>query len=105
MSLVIINRNNTDINMAIIAGMAKLDVRVIMVWVTSIGSISTFSLVAPVAALPEPNCSDSCNGQGGCNGRRGCNGSMAVMAKMVLMVVMAIMAFLITWTCVKGLES
>ena len=77
----------------------------VLVCITSIAAMSTFFLGALVAALSEPNCSDRCNGQGGCNGRRGCNGSMAVMAKMVLMVVMVIMAFLITWTCLKGLES
>ena len=85
--------------------MTTRDVIDVSVCITSIAAMYTFFLEALVAALSEPNCNYSCNGQGGFNGRRGCNGSMAVMAKMVLMVVMVIMAFLITWTCLKGLES
>ena len=51
---------NTVINMAIVvamaitAGMATLDVMDIMVCITLIGAISTFSLLALVAALPKP---------------------------------------------------
>ena len=51
-----------------------LDVMDVMVCMTLIAAMSTFSLEGLVAALPEPNCSDSCNGQRGCNGPNGYNG-------------------------------
>ena len=44
--------------MAITAEMAILDVMDVMVCITLIAAMSTFSLEALAAALTEPNCSD-----------------------------------------------
>ena len=62
--------------MAITAGMATLDFMDVMVCITLIAAMSTFSLSLEdlVAALPKPNCSDSCDGLRGCNGPNGYNG-------------------------------
>ena len=54
--------------------MAILDVMDVMVCITLIAAMSTFSLEALAAPLPEPNSTDSCSGKRGCNGPNGCNG-------------------------------
>ena len=94
--------------MAITAGMATLDVMDVMVCITLIAAMSTFCLEALVAAMLEPNCSDNC---GAVMAPMAIMAPMAFMAKitvmaiMVVIVVMPIMNFLITWTCLEGLES
>ena len=63
-----------------------------MACMNSIAVMAKISLKALVAALPNPNGSDSCNGRRGCNGPNGyvdCNGMTAIA-------LMAIMASLIT---------
>ena len=60
--------------MAITAEMAILDVMDVMVCITLIAAMSTFSVEALAAALPEPNCSDNCSDKRGCNGPNGYNG-------------------------------
>ena len=62
------------VTMDLTVGMASMDVMDVMVCMTSIAAMSTFSPEAFAAALPEQNCSDSCNGQRGCNGPNGYNG-------------------------------
>ena len=55
------------VSMAITAGMATLDVMDVMVCITLIAAMSTFSVEALAAALPEPNYSDNCSDKKGCN--------------------------------------
>ena len=88
--------------MAITAGMAKLDVMYVMACITLIAVMSTFCLEALVIVMLEPNYSDNC---GAVMAPMAFIAKMTVMAIMILIFVMPIMAFLITWTCLEGLES
>ena len=94
--------------MAITAGMAKLDVMYVMACITLIAVMSTFCLEALVIVMLEPNYSDNCGAvmaPMAIIAPMAFIAKMTVMAIMILIFVMPIMAFLITWTCLEGLES
>ena len=81
--------------MAITAEMAILDIMDVRVCIALIAAMSTFSLEALAAALPEPNCRDlTVVTKGAVMAPMAIMAVMAVMAIMVVMVVTALMATL-----------